>query len=255
MLGARLDEVTSQGFRFPLQHQRMVAVTRDIGPFLRELRGLAQPWERDWSAAHAAMREFMTPPDTGGADGVHPADVVRCLRELAPADTVVTNDAGNFAGFVHRYWDFTAPHTQLGPCNGAMGYAVPAAVAAKIAQPQRTVLAMVGDGGALMTGQEVETAIRHGAAVVVVVFRNGLYGTIALHQAKSHGRLSAVDIGEIDFATWARGLGAAGFSVHSPEELAPAITAALAELRPSVIDVRTDPDVLTTEARLAALLA
>ncbi|WP_433869794.1 thiamine pyrophosphate-dependent enzyme [Saccharopolyspora sp. CA-218241] len=252
VLGMRLDEVTTQGFRYPLPHQRVIDVEHGVAGFLRELRATAASRTRDWSQARAAVRAFTTAP--AGTDGLHPTDVVRTLRRLAPEDAIVTNDAGNFAGFVHRYWCFTEPRTQLGPCNGAMGYAVPAAVAAKLAAPERTALAMVGDGGALMTGQEVETAVRLGAPIVVVVFQNGLYGTIAMHQAKAGFPLSAVDIGGVDFAGWARSLGAAGYTVASRAELEPSIRAALAADRPAVLDVRTDPDVLTADTRLADFL-
>jgi acetolactate synthase I/II/III large subunit len=268
-LGARLDEVTTQGYRYPLPSQTLVMVgtglpdTRrrgltfrvesEIEPFMRELRQVATPRTRRSSAANAAVHTFMTPPDTSESVLVHPADVVRTVRKLAPEDTVVTNDAGNFAGFVHRYWCFTAPRTQLGPANGAMGYAVPAAVAAKLIEPERTVVAMVGDGGALMTGQEIETAVRYRAPIIVVVFQNGLYGTVAMHQARTHGRLSGVTLDAVDFAGWARGLGAAGYTVEDPTELEPTIYRALRHQRPTVIDVRTDPDVITPETRLSSL--
>ncbi|MFC7340847.1 thiamine pyrophosphate-binding protein [Saccharopolyspora griseoalba] len=252
--GMRLDEVTSQGFRFPLPGQQHVEIPTAAAEVLRELRESLPARQRDWSAAHQAVREHMTPPETDDGPAVHPTDVVRALRELAPRDAVVTNDAGNFSGFLHRYWCFTEPRTQLGPCNGAMGYAVPSAVSAKLAAPERTVIAIVGDGGALMTGQEIETAVRNRAPIVVVVFQNGLYGTIALHQAKSDLRLSAVDIGAIDFAGWARGLGAEGRTVNTREELEPAVREALSSDRPCVLDVRTDPDVLTADTRLADFL-
>jgi acetolactate synthase-1/2/3 large subunit len=176
------------------------------------------------------------------------------LRKLAPEDTIVTSDAGNFAQFMHRYWCFTAPRSQLGPSNAAMGYAVPAAVAAKLAEPRRTVVAMVGDAGTLMTGQEIETAVRYRAPVMVVVFQNGLHGALAMHQARTHGRLSGVSIPLTDFASWARGLGAAGYTVDDREELEPIIASALVRQRPCVIDVRTDPDVVTPDVRLSALL-
>nr|WP_281356517.1 thiamine pyrophosphate-dependent enzyme [Amycolatopsis anabasis] len=268
-LGARLDEITTQGYRYPLPSQTLVMVgtglpdTRrrgltfrvesEIEPFLRELRAVAAPRTRRSSAANAAVHTFMTPPDTSEAVLVHPADVVRTVRKLAPEDTIVTNDAGNFAGFVHRYWCFTAPRTQLGPANGALGYAVPAAVAAKLAEPERTVVAMVGDGGALMTGQEIETAVRYRAPIIVLVFQNGLYGTVAMHQARTHGRLSGVTLDAVDFASWARGLGAAGYTVEDPQDLEPTVHRALRHQRPTVIDVRTDPDVITPETRLSSL--
>ncbi|WP_238935602.1 thiamine pyrophosphate-dependent enzyme [Saccharopolyspora spinosa] len=190
--------MTSQGFRFPLPGQEIVQVRGRVAELLRELPAVAPARQHDWSVANAAVREFMTPPDTGSGPGVHPTDVIRTLRRLAPADAVVTNDAGNFSGFLHRYWCFTDTRAQLGPCNGAMGYGVPSAVAAKLSRLERTVIAMVGDGGALMTGQEIETGIRHQAPVVVIVFQNGRYGTIALHQVKSRRTMSAVSIGGLD---------------------------------------------------------
>ncbi|MFC4085289.1 thiamine pyrophosphate-binding protein [Amycolatopsis samaneae] len=269
-LGTRLDEVTTQSFRYPTPQQTLVLVgtgtddtprrgltfriDSEVEPFLRELRSVAAPRTRRASAANAAVHTFMTPPDTSGNSRVHPADVVRALRKLSPEDTIVTSDAGNVAQFMHRYWCFTAPRSQLGPSNAAIGYAVPAAVAAKLAEPRRTVVAMVGDAGALMTGQEIETAVRYRAPVIVVVFQNGLHGGFATHQARAHGRLAGVTIPLADFAGWARGLGAAGYTVDDREELEPIIASALVRQRPCVIDVRTDPDVVTPETRLSALL-
>jgi acetolactate synthase-1/2/3 large subunit len=268
-LGTQLDEVTTQAYRYPTAQQTLVMVgtgievsprrrgltfrvDSEVEPFLRELREVAAPRTRRASAANAAVHTFMTPPDTSGNTRVHPVDVVRALRKLAPEDTIVTSDAGNFAQFMHRYWCFTAPRSQLGPSNAAMGYAVPAAVAAKLAEPRRTVVAMVGDAGTLMTGQEIETAVRYRAPVMVV--QNGVHGALAMHQARTHGRLSGVSIPLTDFASWARGLGAAGYTVDDREELEPIIASALVRQRPCVIDVRTDPDVVTPDVRLSALL-
>ncbi|MEC3975460.1 thiamine pyrophosphate-dependent enzyme [Amycolatopsis sp. H20-H5] len=269
-LGAQLDAVTTQSYRYPTSTQTLVMVgtglteTRrrgltfrvesEVEPFLSELRAVAAPRTRRASAANAAVHTFMTPPDTSDNERVHPADVIRTLRKLAPEDTIVTSDAGNFAQFMHRYWCFTAPRSQLGPSNAAMGYAVPAAIAAKLAEPRRTVVAMVGDGGTMMTGQEIETAVRYRVPVMVVVFQNGLNGAFAMHQARTHGRLSGVTVPIIDFASWARGLGAAGYTVDDREELEPIIANALGRQRPCVIDVRTDPDVVTPDIRLSALL-
>jgi acetolactate synthase-1/2/3 large subunit len=270
-LGTQLDEVTTQAYRYPTAQQTLVMVgtgievsmhrrgltfrvDSEVEPFLRELREVASPRTRRASAANAAVHTFMTPPDTSGNTRVHPVDVVRALRKLAPEDTIVTSDAGNFAQFMHRYWCFTAPRSQLGPSNAALGYAVPAAVAAKLAEPRRTVVAMVGDAGTLMTGQEIETAVRYRAPVMVVVFQNGVHGALAMHQARTHGRLSGVSIPLTDFASWARGLGAAGYTVDDREELEPIIASALVRQRPCVIDVRTDPDVVTPDVRLSALL-
>ncbi|MEV6896996.1 thiamine pyrophosphate-dependent enzyme [Amycolatopsis sp. NPDC051372] len=270
-LGTQLDEVTTQGYRYPTSQQTLVLVgtgideqrrrgltfrvDSEVEPFLRELRSIATPRTRRASAANAAVHTFMTPPDTSGNTRVHPVDVIRALRKLAPEDTIVTSDAGNFAQFMHRYWCFTAPRSQLGPSNAAMGYAVPAAIAAKLAEPRRAVVAMVGDAGTLMTGQEIETAVRYRAPVMVVVFQNGVHGALAMHQARAHGRLSGVTIPLTDFASWARGLGAAGYTVDDREELEAIVASALVRQRPCVIDVRTDPDVVTPDVRLSTLLS
>lgn len=210
---------------------------------------------RDWAEAHGRwVRLSAMPADLGGPGAVHPAAVVAAMRRHLPADAVMVNDAGNFAAFCHRYWPFEHPHTQLGPTSGAMGYAVPAAVGAQLAAPDRRVVALAGDGGFLMTGQELETAARCGAPVLVVVFQNGLYGTIAQHQARATGRPAAVDIGLVDLAGFARSLGATAVTVEHPDQLDDAFAAATAE-QPHVVVVRTDPDVIAPAATLSALLA
>ncbi|MTD56033.1 thiamine pyrophosphate-binding protein [Amycolatopsis pithecellobii] len=268
-IGTRLDEVTTQNFRYPSTSQTLVMIgtglipshrrgltfriEAEVGPFLRELNGLVSPRTRRSSAANAATHTFMTPPDVRDSVLVHPADVVRAVRKMVPEDTVVTTDSSNFASFVHRYWCFTEPHTQLGPADRGVGYAVPAAVAAKLAAPQRTVVAMVGDGSFMSTGHELETAVRYRAPVIVVVSQNGLNADVAMHQARTHGRLSGVAMGTLDFASSARAFGAVGYTVESPEQLEPTVGRAMRHQRPSVIDVRTDPDVLEPEVRLSAL--
>lgn len=268
-IGARLDEVTTQNYRYPSPSQTLVMIgtglipTRrrgltfrieaEIGPFLRELSTVARPRTRRSSAANASTHTFMTPPDTRDSVLVHPAEVVRAVRKVVPEDTIVTSDSSNFASFVHRYWCFTKPNTQLGPADRAVGYAVPAAVAAKLAAPKRTVVAMVGDGSLMSTGQELETAVRCRAPIIVVVSQNGLNGDVAMHQARTHGQLSGVAMGTLDFASWARSFGAVGYTVESPEQLEPTVGRALRHQRPSVIDVRTDPDIIDPDVRLSAL--
>lgn len=209
-----------------------------------------------WERHHAAAVGYARPTGEATRPGtVHPAEVVTTLRRLVPDDVILTNDAGNFSAFFHRHWGFRTTHRLLAPCNGAMGYAVPAAVAAKLHRPRNTVVALVGDGGVLMTGQEIETAVRCAAPIVVLAFQNGMYGTIAMHQATSHGRLAGVDIGRLDLATWARGLGAEGFVLDDPARVETVLAEALRCGRPCVVDVRTDPDVIAPGRRLSGLLA
>lgn len=271
LLGSRLDAVTSQDFHYPRADQHLVIVGRglpapsgparlthldvDVPAVLDALTSTAAPASRDWSGYHRAATAYSTyHDDDARRDGVHPAHVVTTLRQLAPEDVVVTNDAGNFAAFFHRYWRFSTTHRLLGPCNGAMGYAVPAAVAARLACPDRTVVALVGDGGIMMTGQEIETAVRHDAPIVVLAFSNGLYGTIAMHQASTHGRLAAVDIGRLDLVRWAEGLGAQGLLLTADADVEATLATALASRRPTVVDIRTDPDLIAPGRRLSHLL-
>jgi acetolactate synthase-1/2/3 large subunit len=272
VLGCRLGEITSQGFTLPDPAAYVVQVDlepRSMGPGAVPALGipadvtttldalLREPAEalppRDWSGPHGVYWGESTVPDVPDTGAVHPARVIEALIETAPADAVITNDAGNFSVFLHRYWRFCHPATQVAPTSGAMGYAVPAAVGAKLAAPQRTVIGLVGDGGFLMTGQELETAVRYDAPVVVVAMRNGLYGTIAMHQLRTFGRTAGVDIGEADLAGYAASLGAASFSVAKTADLVPALHEAFAAGRPALVDVAVDPEIITPSATLTSL--
>ncbi len=274
VIGCRLSEVTTQSYSLPHGDQAVIQVDLDpdeVGATVPVEIGMvsdarsaltafvarAQPdgAVRDWTEAHGAYLKASTVPPSRSAGGVDPSQVVGAMLETLPADSLLTNDAGNFSVFLHRYWRFNHPDTQLASTNGAMGYGVPAAVAAKLAAPERTVVACCGDGGFLMTGQEMETAVRYGAPITVVVFRNGLQGTIAMHQQRDLGRTAGVTIGEVDLAGYARSLGAEGFTVTDPEDLAPALRAASSSDSVTLVDVVTDPDVISPSARLSDLAA
>ncbi|GAA3726912.1 acetolactate synthase-1/2/3 large subunit [Spinactinospora alkalitolerans] len=275
LAGSRLDEITSQGYTLPAPGTDVVQIdiapqplgtgtppvqrlTADVTGALAALadRAPGRPPARDWEAAHQRHLDGTRAPEAvDPSAGLDPARIVTAIQRSLPADTVVTNDAGNFAAFVQRHWNFTRPHTQLGPINGAMGYAVPAGVAAALAEPHRHVLATVGDGGFLMTGPEVETAVRLGLSLTVAVFRNGLYGTIAMHQARAYGQLAAVDIGPVDIAAVARGLGATGVTIRTEEQLESALTEiTTGPPTVTVLDILTDPDLIAPGKRLSVEL-
>ena len=286
VVGARLDEITTQGFTLPAPGTQIIhadidpsvpgaampadlALTADARPLLRQLCDAAGapneagPYQagpdepgrpgRSWERAHGAYLTAATPRRRPAAAGLDPAAVIESMLRTLPADTIVTNDAGNFSAFLHLYWRYNEPLTQLAPANGAMGYAVPSGVAAALAAPGRTVAAVCGDGGFLMTGQEVETAVRLGARLIVVVMRNGQYGTIAMHQLRQTGRMSAVTIGEVDVAGLATSLGATGVAVERETDLDRAFSQARQRDGVTVLDIRTDPDLTTPALRLSDL--
>jgi len=273
VIGCRLSEVTTQSYSLPRRDQAVIqididpnevgatvpagiGIVSDAGAALAALTGQASSSSpaRDWAEDHRSYLDSSTIPPGRATEGIDPARVVGAMREALPEDTILTNDAGNFSVFIHRYWHYNHPGTQLAPANGAMGYGVPAAVAAKLAAPDRTVVACCGDGGFLMTGYEVETAVRYGAAITVVVFRNGLHGTIAMHQKQALGRTAGVEIGEVDLAGYARSLGAEGQTVRDPDELAPALEAAAASDTVTLLDVVTDPDIISPSTTLSEII-
>ncbi len=276
VLGSRLSEVTSQNYTLPLPSADVIHVDiepRSLGtavvPSLAipgDVRATVQalldhpgepaPDSRHWAPARAVYeKESTVPAESGDGNLIHPAEVIAAMAKALPADAIIANDAGNFSIFLHRYWRYVSPHTQLAPTSGAMGYGVPAAIAAKLARPDRTVVCVSGDGGFLMTGQELETAVRHDLPVVVIVMRNGLYGTIAMHQMRTFGRTAGVGIGDVDLAAYAASLGAASFSVTDREALVPAIDEAVFAGRPALVDVTIDPDVSTPTASLSQFAA
>jgi acetolactate synthase I/II/III large subunit len=264
LAGTRPDDITSDNFRFPapgqivihvypdadvMQRQRApdVAIVADLGPTLEALaQGLPPPPAEllAWRAEKRKLYEdYSDRPGHAAKGAVDMAQVTLALRERVPADTIMTNDAGNFSGWLHRYHRFRAPRSHVGPANGAMGYAVPGAIGAQLACPGRTVMAWVGDGGFSMTGLELATAAQEGLPIKVLLVDNGSYGTIWMHQHGTYGQDSryGVDITRADFAAVARGLGAAAWTVARTEEFAEALEGALAHDGPALIHLLTDP--------------
>ena len=179
--------------------------------------------------------------DAWSGPGVHPGRVITTLRRVLPDDAIMTTDAGNFAGWAARGFRFRRPGTFIGPTSGAMGYAVPAAIAAALVHRDRPVVALAGDGGMAMTMVELETATREGARIIALVFDNERYGTIRMWQERrGTGVGIATDLGPIDFATVARGLGARGVRVERDAEFEPALRQALVEERSTVIQLAVD---------------
>ena len=185
------------------------------------------------------------------------AAVIEVVNRLLPADAVVTNGAGNFASWVHRfhrYHGWARGHkTQLAPTNGSMGYGVPTGIAANITTG-RTAFTIAGDGDFLMNGQELATAVQHGGKSIIVLLNNGMYGTIRMHQEREFPHhLSGSHLQNPDFAALAQAYGYNGVRITRTAEFEPAFVQALASDRGSVIEVMLDPEVITTRATLSAI--
>ena len=270
VLGSRLNEATSYAYTIPAAGQRWIhvdiepgrsvglppaerVITSDARTFLKAAneiltsRGVLDAGHlaaRDVAnAADRAAWEAATVVDATPWDGpgVHPGRVVATLRAVLPDDAIVTTDAGNFAGWAGRGFRFRRPGTFLGPTSGAMGYGLPAAIAAALVQRDRAVVALTGDGGLAMTLSELETAVRERARVVVLVFDNQRYGTIRMWQdQRGVGQGVATELGPIDFADAARAFGAAGATVTTDAEFEPTLRAALAADGPTVIHLALD---------------
>jgi len=279
VVGTRLGEMTTQGYEImevPAPRQRFVHVYPDpdeIGrvfqPDLAIVSSAANfaaaaaamqlvDGKKKWSvwreAAHKEYLASIEPPATS-----FPLDMGRAFAELRkrlPADFIVTLDAGNFTGWAQRFLTYRRPCRQLGPTSGAMAYSVPAATAAALARPDRLVIGCVGDGGFLMSGQEIGTAVQHGARPIILVFNNHMYGTIRMHQERDYPeRVSGSDLATPDFVAYARAFGAHGERVERTEEFAPAFERAVQSGKAAVIELVTDPEQISTRTTIAALRA
>jgi acetolactate synthase I/II/III large subunit len=178
------------------------------------------------------------------------------LRDQLPPDAVLTNGAGNYSGWIHRFYRFRRFGTQLGPTSGSMGYGLPAAVAAKRLHPERPVICFAGDGCFLMTGQEFATAVQYELPVIVIVVDNGMYGTIRMHQEREYpGRISGSMLKNPDFAAYARAFGGHGAKVERTEDFAAAFAAAQQSGRPAILHLKLDPEAITPATTLAAIRA
>ena len=276
VVGARLGEITTQGYTLlaaprPVQglvhvypdpeelgrvYQPDLAINAAVRPFAASARQSQQADTSAWDAwSEAARRDYedwIVPRESPGP--LNLSQVFHDLREAVPADTIFTTDAGNFAGWAGRFFPFRRYRTLLGATNGAMGYGMPAAVAAKVARPDATVICYAGDGGILMTGNELATAVRHNLAIVLIVANNSMYGTIRMHQERAYpGRITATHLTNPDFVEWAQSFGVPGERVETTEQFAPAFERALAADGPAVIEVIVSEELLSSNMTLTEL--
>ncbi|MDB5492194.1 MAG: Thiamine pyrophosphate-requiring enzyme [Micavibrio sp.] len=274
VIGSRLDEITTQNYTL-LERQTLVqihqdglemgkvyrptlAIQSDLNEAAKSLAAMAfkldgRVWAgwrddarkdyQDWTAIDLSNR-----PAFAGADMTVIFDT---LRNILPPDAIVTTDAGNFSGWAQRYLQYGRPGRLLAPVSGAMGYSVPSAIGASIANPGRVVLGLCGDGGFMMNGQELATAMHHGATPIIMICNNGIYGTIRMHQEKKYpGRVSATSLTNPDFVALAKSYGAFSATVENAADFPAVWDAARNAGRVAVIEVRMDVRQLTTNSKL-----
>ena len=276
VVGSRLGEIATQGYsRFDPARtaQTLIHVHADPGEpgavfppalavaaspaaFMLALAERAAegpvPWAASVAEARAEYEAWSAPVESPGA--VKLAQVIAWLREALPEDATVCNGAGNYSAWIHRFHRYRRYGGQLAPTCGAMGYGVPAAVAAKLRHPERTVVAFAGDGCFMMAAQELATAVQYGAAIVVIVVNNGILGTIRMHQEREYpGRISATTLMNPDFPALARAYGGFGIRVEKTEEFPAAWAEALAAGRPALIELVVDPEAITPTTTLSAI--
>jgi len=269
LIGGRMGEMPSSDYtllKSPYPDQTLVHVHADAGElgrvyrptlainaspaafieaFARRKPASAPVWAAETPKLHAAYLDWSTPPE-GGPGAVQMGPIMNYLEKMLPDDAILTNGAGNYSTWVHRFHRFRRFATQAAPTSGSMGYGTPAAVAAKELFPERTVVAFAGDGCFLMNGQEFATAVQYDLPIVVVVVNNGIYGTIRMHQEREYpGRVVATDLRNPDFAALARAYGGHGETVEKTADFAAAFERARASGKPAIVEIRLDPEAIT----------
>jgi acetolactate synthase I/II/III large subunit len=276
VLGARLGEITTGGYtllEIPRPRQTLVHVHAgaeelgqvyqadlpiNAGPqaFAAALSRLepvdSGAWKASTAQGHADYLETIVPKPVPG--DVQMGEIAAWLNKTLPEDALICNGAGNYATWMHRYFQYRGYRNQLAPTSGSMGYGLPSAVAAKLVHPDRVVVSMNGDGCFMMHGQELATAMQYGANIIAIIINNSMLGTIRMHQEREYpGRAANTSLRNPDFAALARAHGANGETVTSTEQFQPAFERALAANLPTVIEIKIDPEAITPVTTLTAI--
>lgn len=280
LVGGRMSEIASQSYTLldiPVPRQTLIHVHPDSQELNRvyqatlainstalqfvraasELPAAVQELRKTYvSTAHDAYLAWSNPESVSTPGALQMGKVMAYLETHLEPDAIMTNGAGNYATWLHRFHRFDHFNTQLAPTSGSMGYGAPAAVGAKRVMPQRQVVCFAGDGCFLMHGQEFATAVQYGLNIIVLVFDNGMYGTIRMHQEKHYpGRVSATNLQNPDFAAYAVAFGGHGERVEKNEDFGPAFERAVASGKPAILHCLIDPQAITPSATLDQLRA
>jgi acetolactate synthase-1/2/3 large subunit len=276
-IGSRLSEITSGAYELiksPLPIQKLIhahvdpselnrvfhaelPICASVGSVTASLARLSananKNARKDWTEAGRKNYISHNSPIARSPEqtGVELSHVVSHLSNTLPDDAIISNGAGNYTVWVHRFFQYKQLGTELASTNGAMGYGLPAAIAAKIEKPQSTVVCFAGDGCFMMYPQELATAIQFNAPIIIIVVNNEMLGTIRMHQEREYpGRISATNLVNPNFVDFAKSFGAYAERVDCNEGFAPALERALASGRPALLELRTDPAQITPQGRL-----
>lgn len=277
-MGTRLGDVTSLNYTFPRAPepvQRVIHVYPDGQPIGRNVRtdfglvadpvaileGLAshprvvKSARENWiGTINGFVRNFQVFSPVEAEDGVDFGAVTMAIAALAPKNAVVATDAGNMSTWVHRHWKLTPDNLLLGAIAGAMGFGVPAGVAAALSDPSRMAIVFVGDGGVLMTGQELATAVQYAAHIKVVISDNGTYGTIRTHQERHYpSRISGTNLSNPDFTAWAKSFGVHTVTISRGDDIEAKVAESLSHAGCSVIHVKSSQEALSAYSTLSFL--
>jgi acetolactate synthase I/II/III large subunit len=278
VVGSRLGDIATRGYTTltpPRTPQTLVHVHADpdeLGrvfepdlpivsgspEFLAAARAIEPLDGAEWAGwTESAHAEFLASlRHERGPGELDLGDVFEHLREALPDDAILTNGAGNYTVWCHRFYMFRRYRTQLAPCSGAMGYGIPAAIAAKVVHPERTVVCVAGDGDFLMSGHELAAAVQEELPIIVLVVNNGMYGTIRMHQERLFpGRVIGTDLVNPDFAAWARAFGAYGEVVVDSADFPQALERARVDGRPALLELQVDPELITPRQTLSQIRA
>jgi acetolactate synthase I/II/III large subunit len=277
LLGARMSEMPSSAYSLidvPVPRQTLVhihpgpeelgkvyqpalAIQATPNAFCAALAELTHPNDAPWAGAtKEARQEFLDWTDKPAKlpGKFQYGEVMRWLSDQLPGEAIITNGAGNYAIWIHRYYRFRKLGTQLAPTSGSMGYGVPAAVMAKRQYPDRPVIAFAGDGCFMMNGQEFATAVQYGIALIIIVIDNSMYGTIRMHQERDYpGRISATSLKNPDFAAYAKAFGGHGERVETTDDFAPAFERAVRSGKPAILHCLIDPEAITPSRTLSQI--
>lgn len=268
-IGTRLSEVTTQDYQIITSEKKLihididfmtlgkvyaphVGIVSDAKEALKAFKKIKINPEKwiNWAKEKGSSNKLASELKLSAIDPIN-KHVIASLIEKLPNNAIITNDAGNFAGWLHTFYPFNEKNTYVGPTSGAMGYGMPAALGVKLACPEMQVVALSGDGGFMMTAQELETAVRYNIRVIAIVFNNNMYGTIRMHQEMHYpNRVIGTDLGRVAFDKLAESMGAKGYSVETKEGFNQVLDEALKEARPTLIEVITNKKQISVSATI-----